>query len=361
LPNYEIVAVANSSIESSNRSIQHHGLPPSIKAYGSALDIAKDPDVDLIVVSVNVREHFALTKPAIENGKDVFVEWPLGASVAEAKELTEFAAAQGVKTSVGLQIRVDPLIQKLKEVISSGKIGKVINSSALLSTNISPADGWPKGMEFYLDLQSGGNQFTITFGHCKCALGMDYQLTIVTNYSKLDLDAFTHVLGDFTQVQGLLKSQYPTVPVLDSVTGQVVEKAHPKTSPDNILIQGILENGATASIALRTSKSAVDGMKFRWIITGTEGEIEYLIPEAAPYKANQQLSFKVKLNNAQTIEEIEMTAVNSPAANVPFPGTGTARLYENFASEDGEVVSFESALKTQQLLEKIAKTSGFDI
>jgi predicted dehydrogenase len=171
--------VANSTIESANRSIQHHGLRSSTKAYGSALDIAKDPDVDLVVVSVNVREHFALTKPAIENGKNVFVEWPLGASTAEAKELTELAAAKGIKTNVGLQIRVDPLVQKLKEVISSGKIGKVINSTALLSSNISPADGWPKGMEFYLDLKSGGNQFTIMFGHCECDFkvqGIQYQL-----------------------------------------------------------------------------------------------------------------------------------------------------------------------------------------
>jgi predicted dehydrogenase len=167
LPNYEIVAVANSSIESANRSIRHHGLPSSTKAYGSALDIAKDPDVDLVVVSVNVKDHFALTKPAIENGKNVFVEWPLGATTAEARELTELAAAKGIKTNVGLQIRVDPLVQKLKEVISSGIIGKVVNSTALLSSNISPSDGWPKGMEIYLDLKSGGNLFTILFGHCK--------------------------------------------------------------------------------------------------------------------------------------------------------------------------------------------------
>jgi predicted dehydrogenase len=186
-------------------------------------------------------------------------------------------------------------------------------------------------------------------------------LAIVANCSQLDLDSFTYVLGDFVEVQGLLKSHYQMVPVIDLATGQVVEKAHTKTSPDNVLVQGILKNGATASLALRTSKSAVDGTKYRWIITGTEGEIEYLVPEAAPYVAKQPLSFKLKLRNAETTEEIKITAGDSPAAKVPAPGTGIARLYENFATENGEVVNFGSALKTHQLLERIAKSSGSEI
>jgi predicted dehydrogenase len=186
-------------------------------------------------------------------------------------------------------------------------------------------------------------------------------LAIIVDRSQLDLDTFTYVLGDFVQVQGLLNSQYHTVPLIDIATGQVVEAAYPKTAPDNVLVQGILENGATASLALRTSKSAVDGTKFRWIITGTEGEIEYLVPEAAYGAAKQQLSFKLKLRNARVTEKVEIRIGDSPAAKVPAPGTGIATLYENFATEDGEVVSFESALKTHQLLERIANSTGVEI
>lgn len=102
---YEIVAVANSSVESARRSIEFHKLPAKTKAYGDPKDIAADPDVELIIVSVKVSDHLLLTKPALENNKSVFVEWPLGASVAQAEELTQLASAHAGKAMVGLQAR----------------------------------------------------------------------------------------------------------------------------------------------------------------------------------------------------------------------------------------------------------------
>lgn len=50
---------------------------PKAKAYSSAEYIAKDPDVDLVVISVKLPFHRDLALPALKAGKDVFVEWPL--------------------------------------------------------------------------------------------------------------------------------------------------------------------------------------------------------------------------------------------------------------------------------------------
>ncbi len=113
-PKYEIVAVQNSTVESSQASIDAHKLGSQVKAYGSPEDLAKDPNVDLVIVSVKVEKHYALTKPALLAGKDVFVEWPLGANTAEAEELTKLAEENGSKTIIGLQARASPLVHKLK-------------------------------------------------------------------------------------------------------------------------------------------------------------------------------------------------------------------------------------------------------
>lgn len=51
--------------------------------------------------------------PALHAGKDVFVEWPLGASLAEAEEVTSLAKEKGVKTYVGLQARVQSAMLKV--------------------------------------------------------------------------------------------------------------------------------------------------------------------------------------------------------------------------------------------------------
>ena len=72
---YEIVAVANSTVESSQKSIEVHKLPTTTKAYGNAEDLAADPNVELVIISVEVRKHYELAMPALKHKKEVFVEW----------------------------------------------------------------------------------------------------------------------------------------------------------------------------------------------------------------------------------------------------------------------------------------------
>ncbi len=50
---YTITALATSSPESAQKAAEAHGVPKD-KAYSSAEDIANDPDVDMVVVSVRV-------------------------------------------------------------------------------------------------------------------------------------------------------------------------------------------------------------------------------------------------------------------------------------------------------------------
>ncbi|ETS73286.1 hypothetical protein PFICI_14891 [Pestalotiopsis fici W106-1] len=346
LADYEIVAVANSTVASAKRSIEHHGLPAETKAYGSPDEIAADPDVDLVVVSVNVAKHFYLAKPALEKGKDIFVEWPLGASIAEAEELTRLATANNVRTIVGLQARADPAILKLKEVLASNKIGRIVSSVFTASTATVPVDMWPHGAEYYLDFKSGGNEFTIFFGHL--------------------LDTFVHVLGDFSDVQGLLKSQYTTVPVIDPSTGEVLDPAHAKSSPDHIFVQGILLNGAVSSLSLRKPKAAADEVGFRWIITGTDGELVLTAPERhwqfGLHGRSSDWSLRLKKGKETGFQEIDLKDLDtSPASMVEQPGTNTARLYQSFAEGQGLEATFESATKTHRLLERIAKSAGWEL
>lgn len=48
---YRVVGVSNSSVESSQKAIIAHSLPEDTKPYGSTTELAKDPNVDLAVVS----------------------------------------------------------------------------------------------------------------------------------------------------------------------------------------------------------------------------------------------------------------------------------------------------------------------
>ena len=163
--NYEIVALANSTVESARRSIFAHELPLSTKAYGSPEDIASDPDVDLVVVCVQVQKHYKLAKPALLKKKKVLVEWPIAATINDVEELTQLAKDNGVDTAVGLQARAAPAIQKLKEILSSGQIGRVLSSTVVGSSSKLNTETWAEDLKYYLDISSGV-EFAIGFGHC---------------------------------------------------------------------------------------------------------------------------------------------------------------------------------------------------
>lgn len=170
-PKYTLVAVQNSSIESAQASIDWHKLPSTVKAYGTPEDLAKDPNVDLVVVCVIVDKHYRLAKPALLAGKDVFVEWPLGASTAEAEDLTKIAKETGSKTIMGLQARASPLVLKVKDLVQSGKIGKVLNSIVIGQISTLGAFGtWPENATYYTNFDSGANGYYVSFAHCKIPL-----------------------------------------------------------------------------------------------------------------------------------------------------------------------------------------------
>jgi predicted dehydrogenase len=71
-------------------------------------------EIDAVAVVVRVPEHYGPTRAALEAGKHVYTEWPLGRDTAEAEELATIARASGKQTVVGLQSRVSPTLMYVK-------------------------------------------------------------------------------------------------------------------------------------------------------------------------------------------------------------------------------------------------------
>lgn len=76
-------------------------------------DIANDPNVDLVVVAVKVTHHKEAVLPAINAGKAVFVEWPLGNGFSETEELAALAKEKGIRGIVGAQAVQSPALRKV--------------------------------------------------------------------------------------------------------------------------------------------------------------------------------------------------------------------------------------------------------
>src|SRR4029077_14889108 len=84
------------------------------------------PEIDAVAVVVRVPSHYAPTKAALEAGKHVYCEWPLGPTTAEAEGLDALAEAKGLVTAIGLQARVNPTLMQMKVLLDSGSVGEVM-------------------------------------------------------------------------------------------------------------------------------------------------------------------------------------------------------------------------------------------
>jgi UDP-2-acetamido-3-amino-2,3-dideoxy-glucuronate N-acetyltransferase len=82
-------------------------------------------EISGVVIATPAGLHYAMTKQALEAGKDVFVEKPLSLSVNEGRELVDLAEKTGRVLMVGHLLEYHPAIVKLKELIDSGELGKV--------------------------------------------------------------------------------------------------------------------------------------------------------------------------------------------------------------------------------------------
>jgi predicted dehydrogenase len=341
-PHYEITGVLNSSLQSSQSAVREFDLSATAKAYGDIDTMASDPDIDLIVVCVEVSKHAIFVRPALEQGKRVYCEWPLGKNYEEARELADLAASKGVKAYVGIESRSSPPYAKLRELVSSGAIGEV-TSTTVSATFGPPPKVWSEKALFSLDKNSGQSPLHTRVAHF--------------------IDGFSGVLGEFEIFQSLLGTHQKEVKVYDvplqrlaeatkdlGVTFRTVERS----APDEIILQGKLTTGAMASIHIRSGENDADGNMLIWTITGSQGLIE-VTQKNGPFLRDPSVC--IKLVKAGKVHE--ETLDWDPEGEFNMFGDRVmlatpARHYKAIAENDEDaLITFEYAARRHKMLDRI--------
>jgi predicted dehydrogenase len=98
---------------------------PGLKVSDTVNDSFGDPVVDAVAIATPVDTHYALAKRALEAGKHVLVEKPLTSRVDHGEELVALAAKKGLVLQVDHVFVYSPAVMKMKEIIDSGKLGKL--------------------------------------------------------------------------------------------------------------------------------------------------------------------------------------------------------------------------------------------
>jgi predicted dehydrogenase len=126
LPQFEIAAVCTTREDSAQEAARHYGVP---LAFSDPEQLARHPDVDLVTVSVKVSDHYRPVMAAIAAGKHVYCEWPLGRDSEEAAHMLTAAEQRGIRHAVGLQGRMSPAINYVKDLIVEGYVGRVLQKA----------------------------------------------------------------------------------------------------------------------------------------------------------------------------------------------------------------------------------------
>src|SRR5437667_5339855 len=97
---FEITALSTTRRESADAASKLFDVP---LAFDNHEDLVNSAGVDLVAITVKVPYHLELATAALDAGKAVYCEWPLGNGLGEAEALAALAKKQGVLAVAGLQ------------------------------------------------------------------------------------------------------------------------------------------------------------------------------------------------------------------------------------------------------------------
>jgi UDP-2-acetamido-3-amino-2,3-dideoxy-glucuronate N-acetyltransferase len=98
---------------------------PGVHFWTEYESVLGDDQIRAVVLATPAVEHHRMAKQALEAGKDVLVEKPLGISVEEGEELVAVAEASGRILMVGHILQYHPAVRRLKELVRDGELGRV--------------------------------------------------------------------------------------------------------------------------------------------------------------------------------------------------------------------------------------------
>jgi len=331
---FDVVGVANSSRASAEAAAAECGLP---RAFASVADLVRAPEVDIVTVTVKVPAHLEIVRAALDAGKHVFCEWPVGRTLDEAEALAALTRERGVLAVSGNQSRPVPAMRHLRQLVESGFVGEVLSSRIVGYGRIWGATVEDVRTDAYLlDAASGATMLTIPVAHTLAAL--------------------RDVLGDVTDVSAMLATRRR------EVRGETTAELLAMDAPDEVLIHATLSGGAPLSLHYTGGMPrGVDG--FVWDIHGTEGDLR------ATAETGHTQVYPLVIHGGRgddrTLRPLEATvdAPNEAAGawrESPVSGN-VARIYQRMAADlrhgSSSAPTFDDALTLHRLIAAVEQSA----
>ena len=239
-PDTRVVAVGDVDTNRAAAQATKYGLAHS----GDAASVLANDEVEIVVNLTIPAAHVEVSTAALNAGKHVWSEKPIGSNRNSAQTLLDLASERGLLLGVAPDTVLGPGWQSAKRAIRAGIIGKPL--SAVTSFQSQGAEWFHPGPEFLY------------------AKGAGPLLDLGPYY----LSALVHLLGPITQVVAVGAQAHPVRTIR---TGPRAGAQFPVEVSTHISVTSVLADGETASSLMSTDTALFRHGVFE--INGTEGTL----------------------------------------------------------------------------------------
>ena len=241
----ELVGVCDLIPERAEKAQKEYNVP---KIYPTMYDAFADPEVEVVLNLTRPYQHFDVSKAALEAGKHVYSEKPLGADFEEGKKLVALAKEKGLMLGGAPDTYLGAGIQTCRELIDNGAIGKPIGAACFMICH--GHESWHPDPEFYY--KRGGGPM------------MDMGPYYVT--------ALINLLGGIKSVTGVTKTFFPKRLITSEPhCGEIIDVECPTH------LTGMLEFDSGAIGTIITTFDVHYNSQARFEVYGTEGTM--MVPD----------------------------------------------------------------------------------
>ena len=120
-PDVRLVAAWDANPERGHTNTANYDM--ELRAHPE--DVVNDPAVDAVIITCETYKHADLVELAAAAGKHILLQKPMATTLADCDRIIAAVKKAGVKFSMGLQMRQDPVNQKIKELLEAKAVGNV--------------------------------------------------------------------------------------------------------------------------------------------------------------------------------------------------------------------------------------------
>jgi predicted dehydrogenase len=122
----ELIAIVDTNLDAEELAAQR-----AVRFYSTTEEMLDDQPPDGVIVCTPTALHLQPVLASLDAGAHVFVEKPITATMAEAMKIVEASERASRPVLVGHHRRHNEVIQKTRELVSDGSIGKLVGVSGV--------------------------------------------------------------------------------------------------------------------------------------------------------------------------------------------------------------------------------------